>query len=115
MPSLSDMVWSIGPVGIKAPAMSGLAMVMAGGSGTRMARAGGRVVKPLIQVAGATLLERNIRQLARHGFDSVIVVISATASDIAVHVRRELVPAAAAAGCSVEIALEDKPLGNFGA
>jgi NDP-sugar pyrophosphorylase family protein len=90
-------------------------MVMAGGAGMRMARAGGRVPKPLTPVAGATLLERNIRQLAHHGFDRVIVVVSATASDIALHVRRDLVPAAAAAGCSVEIAVEDKPLGNFGA
>jgi NDP-sugar pyrophosphorylase family protein len=95
--------------------MNGLAMVMAGGAGTRMARAGGRVPKPLIPVAGATLLERNIRQLARHGFDTVIVVISAAASEIGVHVRRDLVAAAAAAGCHVEIAVEDKPLGNFGA
>lgn len=95
--------------------MKGLAMVMAGGAGTRMARSGGRVPKPLTPVAGATLLERNIRQLARHGFDTVIVVVSAEASDIGLHVRRDLVPAAAAAGCSVEIAVEDKPLGNFGA
>jgi NDP-sugar pyrophosphorylase family protein len=83
--------------------------------GTRMAQSGGRMAKPLMRVAGATLLERNIRQLVRHGFDAIVVVVARAARDVADHVRNDLMEPAAALGCRIEVVAENQPLGNFGA
>ena len=45
----------------------GKALVLAAGKSTRIRAAAGDVPKPLIEVAGQTVLERNLRTLAEVG------------------------------------------------
>lgn len=58
------------------------AVVLAGGKGTRLAsRLNGRP-KPLIEVDGVPLLERQLQALARHGVDDVVVLVNHAADQI---------------------------------
>jgi NDP-sugar pyrophosphorylase family protein len=88
---------------------------MAGGEGLRMAQSGGTAPKPLMTVAGTTLLERNVRQLVRYGFDEIVIAAPSSVPQIAAFARARIISIAAALGCRVEIMTERAPLGNFGA
>lgn len=46
-------------------------IILAGGFGTRLARVSGDKPKPLVEVAGVPILERQIRFLLSHGFDDI--------------------------------------------
>src|SRR5436305_1018093 len=48
---------------------------MAGGRGERMRASGVAVPKPLVLVRGTPLVEHNLLQLLRHGFDDVVVSV----------------------------------------
>lgn len=59
------------------------AVILAGGKGTRLAaRLGGRP-KPLIDVCGIPLLERQVRALERHGVNDIVVLVNHAAEQIA--------------------------------
>jgi NDP-sugar pyrophosphorylase family protein len=77
---------------------------MAGGRGERMRLSGIDVPKPLVAVLGVTMLERNVRQLRRHGIDDIVVSVSAGNAEV-----RALVDTLA-----VETLVETEPLGNIG-
>lgn len=94
--------------------MTRLAMVMAGGGSTRMRASGIQRAKPLVQVAGATLLERNVDTLLRHGFDEIVVASSAEQTEILDHARA-LATRVAARGGRLSIVAETAPRGNIGA
>lgn len=58
------------------------AIILAGGKGTRLAeRLGGRP-KPLVDVCGIPLLERQIRTMETHGVDDVVVLVNHAADQI---------------------------------
>ena len=58
------------------------AVILAGGKGTRLAeRLRGRP-KPLVEVDGIPLLERQIQNLAHHGVDDVVVLVNHAADQI---------------------------------
>jgi NDP-sugar pyrophosphorylase family protein len=95
--------------------MTGLAMIMAGGGGTRMLASGNVLPKPLVRVGGVSLLEHNLNQLCRHGFDRVVVVTPASVGSIAAFVQDDLRTAADRVGVDVELIVEQSPLGNIGA
>lgn len=58
------------------------AIILAGGKGTRLAeRLGGRP-KPLVDVGGTPLLERQIRSLEAQGVDDVVVLVNHAAEQI---------------------------------
>ena len=63
--------------------MATRALIMAGGRGERMKASGHPRPKPLVDAAGATLLERNVFRLLACGIDDVIVAVGADATDIA--------------------------------
>ena len=55
--------------------MNRTAMILAAGLGTRLKELTADRPKALVEVAGKTLLERNIENLVQHGFDTIIVNI----------------------------------------
>ena len=91
------------------------AMIMAGGAGTRMHQSGSTLPKPLVEVAGVTLLERNLQQLLRFGFDTVYISVSSNSKLIREFTNNRLMPIAELAGISIQEVCETNPLGNIGA
>lgn len=92
-----------------------VALLMAGGRGTRMRESGVDVPKPLVIVRGRTLLEWNFRALVQHGVDEVVVSVSSPDDPVAVWILQNLLPLAAREKCRVEVLSEPRPLGNIGA
>lgn len=58
------------------------AIILAGGKGTRLRERLGDLPKPLIDIAGKPLLERQILLLKRHGFQRIIILVSYQAEKI---------------------------------
>ena len=58
------------------------AVILAGGKGTRLRERLGDLPKPLIDVAGSPLLERQIDLLKRYGFDSIYILVNYQAKKI---------------------------------
>ncbi|RWO98917.1 MAG: hypothetical protein EOQ98_14740 [Mesorhizobium sp.] len=90
-------------------------LIMAGGRGERMARSGVVGRKPLVEVGGVSLLERNIWMMARGGCRRIFIAL--TRADAAREADRIADFAARAAGIGVALAplIEEVPQGNFGA
>ncbi len=106
---------------------------MAGGHGQRMARSlgagapkpvdmwgsgspdGALRPKPLVQVRGVALLERNLVALLAAGLRDVTVTAPAAAPAIARFVESRGRALGAAAGASIECEVEQRPLGTIGA
>jgi mannose-1-phosphate guanylyltransferase len=86
---------------------------MAGGRGERMRRSGVDAPKPLVTVAGTSLLERNVRVLLHWGFDRIVVSTPSAEPSIGSHVEA-LQPVVAAAGGDLRTLTESEPLGNIG-
>ena len=95
--------------------MTRTAVIMAGGRGERMARSGVDAPKPLVPIAGVTLLERNLRLLLRHGFDRILVSVAAGDIEVRDAVATRLRPIGDQAGIAVDELVEEGPLGNIGA
>ena len=55
--------------------MNRTAMILAAGLGTRLKELTANRPKALVEVAGKTLLERNIENLVQNGFNTIIVNI----------------------------------------
>jgi NDP-sugar pyrophosphorylase family protein len=89
---------------------------MAGGMGERMRASGVGIPKPLVRVAGTTLLEHNARLLLLWGLRDIVVSISAGAGGE--QVRRSCAesvqPIVDEAGGDLELLVEQQPLGNIG-
>jgi len=91
------------------------ALVLAGGAGARMRRSrGDERPKPLVEVRGASLLERNLCALVGAGFDAIWVAhgevqraIAAATASFAERAHRR--------GVTVEALVEAAPLGTIGA
>lgn len=58
------------------------AIILAGGKGTRLAERLAGKPKPLVDVCGTPLLERQIRNLEGHGVDDIIVLVNHAADQI---------------------------------
>jgi NDP-sugar pyrophosphorylase family protein len=95
--------------------MGDSAIIMAGGSGARMLASGGRLPKPLTEVAGRSLLEHNLYQLARHGFDHVTVAIRGDDRQVSSFVEDRLSRTATDLAVRLKLLVERLPLGNIGA
>ena len=87
-----------------------VALIMAGGRGTRMARSHGEVPKPLVRVAGLPLLEICVRQLARAGVRDVRIAVHHAASAVMAWVQDHLrLP-----GVETSFLIEERPRGTIG-
>lgn len=89
-------------------------LVMAGGKGTRLARSGGPDVKPLLELRGLSLLERNLHALIRHGIVDVVVAIHHAADVLDQWIATRGRPLVEAAGGRLEVVREHVPLGTKG-
>ena len=91
------------------------AMIMAGGSGTRMAQSGGSVTKPLVSVAGVAMLERNFQQLLRFGFNQIFIAVAHENKEIKAFIKERLTPLAKITCTDLNIVEEYEVCGNIGA
>ena len=91
------------------------ALIMAGGQGSRMRQSGADRPKPLVEVAGVALIERNLQQLLKHGIRRIFVSVSADADAIRAFVETRLMDLAQCCGARLEILTETRALGNIGA
>ena len=90
------------------------ALIMAGGSGDRMRASGSIVPKPLVEVMGVSLLERNLHQVFAAGFDHVCVSVSHATPEMGHFVRTRGLQIARAWGATLTLIEEQQPLGNIG-
>ncbi len=63
------------------------AVILAGGQGTRLRERLGDLPKPLIDVAGTPLLERQILLLKRHGYQHILILVNYKAEQIEQYCR----------------------------
>ena len=95
--------------------MTTVGLVMAGGESSRMAESGIQTPKPLLTVAGGTLLEHNLRAQCRSGVSAVYVAFRQGASQIASAVDQIAASFAATERVPIHPLIENEPLGNIGA
>jgi NDP-sugar pyrophosphorylase family protein len=58
------------------------AVILAGGKGTRLRERLNGLPKPLVDVGGTPLLERQLRLAKRYGFDRILLLVSYAADQI---------------------------------
>ena len=87
---------------------------MAGGAGDRLRKSGVDQPKPLVQVRGATLVERSLYSLLRADVKQIVVSVSSEAVAVREFVSSRCSDLARAAGASVSLLEEEFPLGNIG-
>lgn len=87
-----------------------IAVVMAGGKGTRLQAVSGKLPKPMVEVAGRPMLERLVLHLVGHGITTIYLAVNHMASIIERHFED-----GARFGCRIEYLRELKPLGTGGA
>ena len=79
-----------------------------------MRASGVAVPKPLVLVRGTPLVEHNLRQLLRHGFDDVVVSVPGDGGPIGEYAEGRLSQLASEAGARLRVLAETTPLGNIG-
>lgn len=88
---------------------------MAGGLGSRMVASLGGTEKPLVEVGGLPLLERNVRALLAQNLLDLHIAIRAGADTTEAFVEGPCRRLVEAAGGALTTWRETRPLGNFGA
>jgi NDP-sugar pyrophosphorylase family protein len=71
--------------------------------------------KALARICGDTLLEWNVRLLVRSGFHDIVVAVSRNEPELCEFVAGSVARRAALNGATVELFVEETPLGNIGA
>jgi NDP-mannose synthase len=92
-----------------------IALIMAGGRSLRMRASLSKRHKALVEVLGVSMLERNILALLSHGFQDIVVAVSAREQAVIAFARGRAARAAHAAGASLRVFVEKQPLGTIGA
>lgn len=95
---------------IGAARKSNIAVVMAGGKGTRLQAVSGKLPKPMVEVAGRPMLERLVLHLVGHGITTIYLAVHHMAGVIEQHFGN-----GENFGCHIEYLREQKPLGTGGA
>ena len=85
------------------------AIVLAGGFGTRLRSVVSDVPKPMAMVAGRPFLELLLSNLARNGFERVVLSVGYLADAITAHFGTDF------RGIALDYAIESTPLGTGGA
>lgn len=94
------------------------AVIMAGGKGTRISSVACDIPKPMIQIDGVPVLEREIECLRKQGFDDIIITVSHMADVIMDYFGdgSHISPVTDRAfGVNIQYFVEEMPLGNAGA
>jgi len=84
------------------------AMILAAGYGKRLAPLTDKTPKPLLEVGGQSLIQRNINHLINSGISEIIINVSHHANQVIKHVK-ETFP-----NIEILFSIEDKPLGTGG-
>jgi dTDP-glucose pyrophosphorylase len=87
-----------------------VAVIMAGGKGTRLRPYTNNLPKPMVLVAGRPILERVILHLVGHGLSRIYLAVNFMAETI-----QQYFGDGSAFGCRIEYLHETKPLGTGGA
>lgn len=87
-----------------------IAVILAGGKGTRLGDLAKNLPKPMIDIAGKPLLERQVEWLKEFGIKKVILLTGYMAQQI-----RDYFGNGSRWGIAVEIIEEKEPLGTAGA
>jgi dTDP-glucose pyrophosphorylase len=87
-----------------------VAVVMAGGRGTRLRPVAEKMPKPMVEVAGRPMLERIVLHLVGHGVRRIYLAVNFMAETIERHFGD-----GAGFGCRIEYLRENAPLGTAGA
>jgi dTDP-glucose pyrophosphorylase len=95
---------------IGASPKSNIAVIMAGGKGTRLRPITESLPKPMVEVAGRPMLERTVLHLVGHGIRTIYISVNFMAEVIERHFSD-----GAAFGCRIEYLRETMPLGTGGA
>lgn len=90
--------------------MSMKVVIMAGGKGTRISSVASDIPKPMIEIDGIPVLEREIQCLKEQGFEDLIITVSHLGHIIMNHFGDGL-----DFGVHIEYFVEEQPLGNAGA
>lgn len=85
------------------------AIILAGGKGTRLKPFTITIPKPLLPLGDIPILEVVLRQLAKAGFNRIIITLGHMAPFFQAYLGQ-----AAIAGLNIEYVLEDEPLGTAG-
>ena len=85
-------------------------IIMAGGRGTRIQSVASDIPKPMIQIDGVPVLEREIYSLKSQGFQDIIITVSHLGNHIMEHFKD-----GSNYGVNIEYYDEKTPLGNAGA
>lgn len=87
-----------------------LAIIMAGGRGTRISSVASDIPKPMIPICGVPVLEREIECLKKQGFTDIILTISHMGEVIMDYFKD-----GSQLGVNIKYYFEKEPLGNAGA
>lgn len=87
-----------------------IALIQAGGAGTRLKDITGDLPKPMVPICGKPILEWQIENLRRSGFDRVVLVVSHLG-----HFIQDYFGNGAKFGLKIEYIVENEPLGTGGA
>jgi mannose-1-phosphate guanylyltransferase/phosphomannomutase len=87
------------------------AVVIAGGSGSRLINSGINVAKPLIRIEGKSLLEWQILNLEREGISEILLLLGLKSNQIIDHVNEIKYKTS----INFHFVIEDSPLGTGGA
>lgn len=93
-------------------------VIMAGGKGTRIASVASNIPKPMVEIDGIPVLEREIYCLRDQGFTEIIITVSHMKEIIMDYFGDGNKTSKATGkpfGVSIEYFIEEKPLGNAGA
>lgn len=85
-------------------------VIMAGGKGTRISSIASDIPKPMIEILGKPVLEREIECLRDQGFKDIIITVSHLGSIIMDYFSNGI-----KFGVNIEYYFEEEPLGNAGA
>lgn len=87
-----------------------LAIIMAGGRGTRISSVASDIPKPMIPICGVPVLEREIECLKKQGFTDIILTVSHMGEVIMDYFKD-----GSQLGVNIKYYFEKEPLGNAGA
>ncbi|MBR5595935.1 MAG: D-glycero-beta-D-manno-heptose 1,7-bisphosphate 7-phosphatase [Lachnospiraceae bacterium] len=85
-------------------------IIMAGGKGTRIQSLASDIPKPMLQIDGVPVLEREIKSLVHQGFKDIIITVSHLGSVI-----MDYFGDGSKYGATISYYMEEEPLGNAGA
>jgi len=87
-----------------------IALIQAGGAGTRLKDIAGDLPKPMVPICGKPILQWQIENLKRSGFDRVVLVVSHLG-----HAVQDYFGDGSKFGLNIEYIIEKEPLGTGGA